>query len=145
MKILHKVFVSTIICLVSCTKQTQKFTETLGDTTGDIVSHAVDSLITGDSLSVFQRNIKKIEEMGEAIAIYAGEGKSVKANFKHDAEGTPIVVLTENKKELPWLYEKEKTDSTTLYKNAKDSDEFFVKGNGAIFKQGGKTYNLLAE
>lgn len=145
MKILHKVFVSTIICLVSCTKQTQKLTETLGDTTGDIVSHAVDSLITGDSLSVFQRNIKKIEEMGEAIAIYAGEGKSVKANFKHDADGAPVVVLTENNKELPWLYEKEKTDSTILYKNGKDSDEFFVKGNGAIFRQRGKTYNLLAE
>lgn len=145
MKILHKIFVLTIISLVSCTKQTQKLTETIGDTTGEIVSHAVDSLITGDSLSVFQRNIKKIEEMGEAIAIYAGEGKSVKANFKHDAEGTPVVVLTENNKELPWLYEKEKTDSTVLYKNGKDSDEFFVKGNGAIFKQAGKTYNLIAE
>ncbi|AZI19958.1 hypothetical protein [Chryseobacterium taklimakanense] len=59
MKILLKVFILLIICQVSCTKQTQKLTETLGDTTGDIVSHAVDSLITGDSLSVFQRNIKK--------------------------------------------------------------------------------------
>ena len=142
MKTFFTIFIF-LLALVQCTKQSQKITESLADTTAAMVSKNLDSLITGDSLSVFQKNIKKYEENGEAIAMYSGDDKNIKATFKSDAEGNPVVVISENGKELPWLYQNSKTDSTAIYKD--ENSEFTIKGNGAILIQKGKTYNLIAE
>lgn len=148
MKILYIITGLSILSWASCTKQTQQITETLGDTTGEIVSNSVDSIITVDSanadtLTVFQKNIKKYEDQGRAIAMYEGGGKTFKATFRADAEGSPVLVLSEGGKDLPWMYQTSKNDSVAVYKG--EGLEFTMKGNTAVLVQKGKTFNLTGK
>lgn len=141
--------------LTSCTKQTKAITDTLGDTTGEIVSTTVDSVMSDSALalqnldsarpSVFARNMAKLKEMEEVSEIYEGDGRTLQAVFKKDAEGNPVVVLSEKGTDLYWLYETKRTDESATYKIKETNTEFLVEGNTAILKENGKTFNLAAE
>ncbi len=149
MKISISTLLLSVVLVIGCTKQSKELTETLGDTTGNIVSTTVDSVVSDtiitDSLNAFQRNISNFEKEGKYEAIYEGEGKTFKITFRSDEEGTPVVVISDNGKDFPWLYLQTKTDSTATYKNADKLPEFFISDNTASFKLENTIYRLKAK
>lgn len=134
------IIVFSLFFAVSCTKQTQAVVEELGDTTGQIVSDKVEENVApSDSALILQQEINT----GDYSSSYEGDGRNINIEFKGDAEGNPVAVLSEKGKDL-WIYQTSMTNEESHYQDKEKGIQLKVKGNFVTLTENGKIYSLRA-